>query len=103
MNKSKEAERREMILAFWRRHGLQATKDAYHVSRSTLFLWKKKQKEGNLEPESRRPKNLRQPTIPNHIVDAVSQYRRAFPFLGKDKLERIMKQANLKVSASTIG
>lgn len=103
MNKSEEVERREKILAFWKRHGLDATKDAYGVGRSTLFLWKKKQKEGKLAPESKRPKNIRQPTTPFHIIDAVSQYRRAFPFVGKDKLEKIMKQAGIRVSASTIG
>lgn len=103
MNKSKETQRRKMILAFWRKHGLRAVKDAYGIGRSTLFSWQKKQKEGRLEPKSRRPKNVRQPTTPSHIVDAVSQYRRAFPFLGKDKLEKIMKQAGIKVSASTIG
>lgn len=103
MNKSKEAERREQILSFWKKHGLEAVKDAYGVGRSTLFLWRKKQKEGKLEPESRRPKNVRQPVTPPYIVDAVCQYRRAFPFLGKDKLETIIKQAGIQVSASTIG
>ena len=103
MNKSKEVEKREMILAFWKKHGLEAVKDAYGIGRSTLFLWQKKQKKGDLEPKSKRPKNVRQPTTPFFIVDAVSQYRRAFPFLGKDKLEKIMRLAGMQVSASTIG
>ena len=103
MHKSKEVERREMILSFWKKHGLDATKGAYGVSRSTLFLWKRRQKEGKLEPESKRPNNVRQPTTAAHIVDTVSQYRRAFPFLGKDKLEKIIKDIGINVSASTIG
>lgn len=27
------------ILAFWKRHGLMATKEAFNVSRPTLFRW----------------------------------------------------------------
>jgi transposase InsO family protein len=103
MHKSKEAERRERILIFWKKYGLDATKDAFDVGRSTLFLWKKKQKKGDLEPKSKRPKNVRQPVTPFHIVDTVSQYRRVFPFLGKDKLEKIIKDIGINISASTIG
>jgi len=103
MHKSKETEKRERILVFWEKYGLDATKDAFGVGRSTLFLWKKKQKENNLEAKSRRPKNVRQPTTSSHVIDIVSQYRRSFPFLGKDKLEKIVKNIGINVSASTIG
>ena len=103
MNKPEEVERREKILIFWEKYGLQATKDAYGVGRSTLFLWKKRKSIGLLSPISKRPHHPRKPTTPLKIVDAISQFRRAFPFLGKDKLERVLKDSNIDVSASTIG
>ena len=34
-----EKERREKILAFWKSYGLAATRDAFAVSRATLFRW----------------------------------------------------------------
>jgi transposase InsO family protein len=103
MNKSKECERREQVLAFWKKHDLKATIDAFSVGRSTLFLWKQKQKENDLEPRSKRPKNLRKPNTPLHIKKAVCQLRKAFPFLGKDKISILLKDTGIKVSSSTAG
>jgi len=103
MNKSPEVERREKILVFWERFGLEATQEAYGVKRSTLFLWKKKKAENDLCPKSRRPHSVRKPTTTPNIISAISQFRRAFPFLGKDKLERLLRESNIVVSASTIG
>ena len=103
MNKSEEVERREKILVFWERFWLEATKEACGIGRSTLFLWKKKRKMNDLSPKSKRPHHLRRPTTKIRTVDAISQFRRAFPFLGKDKLERVLKEAHIDVSASTIG
>ncbi|PZP57540.1 MAG: hypothetical protein DI596_09145, partial [Azospira oryzae] len=37
----KDAQERLRILRFWERHGLQATIDAFGVSRRTLYRWKK--------------------------------------------------------------
>ena len=45
---SEEAKRRKKILEFWEKYGLEATIDAFGVSRRTLYRWKaklKKQKE----------------------------------------------------------
>ena len=36
------AEERYKILAFWDRHGLAATQDAYDLSRRTLYVWRAK-------------------------------------------------------------
>ena len=36
----KDAQERLKILRFWERHGLQATRDAFGVSRRTLYRWK---------------------------------------------------------------
>jgi len=103
MNKPEEVERREKILAFWQKFGLEATMEAYGVGRSTLFLWKKKKAINDLSPKSKRPHHLRKPSTPLTTIDAISQFRRAFPFLGKDKLERVLQDSGIDVSASTVG
>ncbi len=103
MHKSKERERREQILVFRGKYGLKATLDAFSIGRSTLFLWKQKQTKNDLEPKSKRPKKLRRPSTPQPVIAAVCQLRTAFPFLGKDKLEILLKQSAIKVSSSTIG
>jgi hypothetical protein len=58
-----EAKKRARILAFWKTYGLEAAREAFSVSRSTLFAWQKAQKEhGSLEalnPQSRKPKKVR--------------------------------------------
>jgi hypothetical protein len=41
-----KAKHKAKVLAFWEKHGLEATLDAFPHKRSTLFLWKKKLKQG---------------------------------------------------------
>ena len=60
-----DAQRRLQILDFWRRHGLDATREAFQVSRRTLFAWRAKFRTegGNLAalvPRSTAPKQRRQ-------------------------------------------
>jgi hypothetical protein len=59
-----KAEHKFNTLIFWDKHGLEATMDAFKVSRRTLFLWKRQRREGRGKPEalneqSRIPKNTR--------------------------------------------
>lgn len=102
-NKEPETQRREETLFFWKKFGLEATKEAFRVSRSTLFLWKQKQAKDDLKAKSRKPRNLRVPTTSLHVVLKVCELRRTFPFLGKEKLAVILKKQGVTVSASTIG
>jgi len=80
--KHPETEKREKILFFWKQFGLEATKEAFGIQRSTLFLWKQKQKNGDLTPKSRRPKIVRVPTTPAETIEEICNLRRALPFLG---------------------
>ena len=103
-----EAQRRAMILTFWKRHGLQATRDAFAVSRSTLFEWQQRLKSGRkrlraLEPRSRRPHRLRVMTTPNAVIDRIRTLREQFPHYGKEKLYVLLKEQDVTVSSSTIG
>ena len=44
---TEQALRKARILAFWEKHGLQAAMEAFGVKRRTLFLWKRKLKQGD--------------------------------------------------------
>ncbi len=108
-----EANQRYKILQFYERYGLEATKDAFEVSRRTLYRWKAKLKEnqGNissLNSKSTKPKNNRTPTTPKTIIDEIKKLREKYPNIGKAKLHVMLqlwcKENNLPFpSESTIG
>lgn len=106
---TEEAKRRTKILAFWERYGLEATKEAFGVSRPTLFRWQKAlEGEGgkldSLNPKSRAPKKRRMRTIPKEVEDFIIKERQFDPHLSKDKLAVLMKEDGIRdLSASTVG
>ena len=68
------------ILTFWDKHGLVATLDAFEVKRRTLFLWKRKLKEGegNLESLnnlSKTPKTKRKRNWSSEVVEEIKRLR----------------------------
>jgi transposase-like protein len=81
-------EKRLKIIAFFERFGSEATKEAFNVSRSTVYLWKRKLSVANgrltaLAPLSKAPINRRQ--------------RKINPRAGLEKLDRdISGKAALK-------
>ena len=101
------------VLAFWQKHGLQATLEAFSIKRSTLFLWKKQQKQGKgkieaLNERSTTPKNTRKRNWPIPITSEIKRQRNLHPNLGKDKLHILIapfcEKNNLSLpSSSTIG
>ena len=61
---STTAQQKLEALAFWRKHGLDATRDAFSVSRSTLYAWCAKHRAGGLpalQDRSRVPRRPRRP------------------------------------------
>ena len=106
---SEHAKRRCRILAFWERHGLLATKEAFNVSRSTLFRWQKALREHNgkleaLNKKSTSPYRKRKRIVPEPIKDFIIHERTFDPHLSKDKLSRLMKDDGIATcSTSTIG
>lgn len=107
MDTSHEAQRRAQILTFWQKHGLPATRDAFRVSRSTLFAWQRRLQEGrgklsSLEPGSRRPRRLRSMTLSPVIISRICLLRRSFPHYGPAKLRVLLKEEGLTASTSTI-
>lgn len=111
---TKSAEKRYHILCFWKKHGLQATTDAYKVKRSTLYYWDKLYRDGGrrveaLNPRSPVPKNKRRRIVDWRIIEEIRRLRiDVCPNMGKDKVKVFLNEFCLKhglksPSASTIG
>jgi len=110
---SEEAKRRVKILKFWEKYGLEATIEAFGVSRRTLFRWKRALKEAKgeitaLNPKSRRPKRVSESKVALEIVSQIRKLRKDYPNIGKTKLYHLLKPfceaRGLKTpSESTIG
>lgn len=101
------------IVSFFDQYGLKVTKDAFLVGRSTLYLWKKKIKEGKgsllgLINHSSRPYNTRRMYVDEPIYEFIKSLREKHPRIGKDKIKILLdkycegKGLNT-VSASKIG
>ena len=103
-----KAEERVRILAFWQKHGLTATKEAFKVSRATLFRWQKALHSGGgkleaLVPGNTAPKTKRRRIIPDAVKELIVQ-ERSREKIGKEKLARLLKDDGIAVlSASTVG
>ena len=106
---TEQAKERCRILAFWEKYGDLATKEAFKVSRPTLFRWQKKLKEskGQLEGLNKKntiPKNRRKRIIPKEVEDFIVKERKFDPHLSKDKLSILMLEDGIgKYSPSTVG
>ena len=111
---TKEAKERIRILVFWKVHGLKATKDAFRVSRSTLFDWQRIYRAGGselkaLNPGSQTRHSQQRRSVDCRIATEIKRLRlEVCPNMGKDKvkifLDRFCKEQGLKtISTSTIG
>lgn len=85
------------VLAFWEKHGLIATQDAFKLSRRTLYLWKAQFIKGGkvilaLNQQSRRPKALRRRDWPLPVLQEIKRLRLAHPNLGKAKLQPLLAE-----------
>lgn len=103
MRNKTEVERRVKILKFWSIHGLEATIDAFAVSRATLFRWQQvlDNNRGNvaiLDPKSTAPKQKRVRLIPGDLEQAIIDWRIKRPRIGGKKLVPLLKKQGFKVS-----
>lgn len=102
-----EVERRVKILTFWHSHGLKATKDAFGVSRATLFRWQQllNTNQGNivvLDPKSTAPKQRRVRSIPPQLEQAIIDWRTKRPRIGGKKLVPLLKKQGFRVTVPYI-
>lgn len=111
---TKKATERMRILIFWRIHGFKATKDAFNVSRSSLFAWRQEYRKGGskleaLNPGSQIRHHQQKRTIDCRIVVEIRRLcLEVCPNMGKDKvkifLDPFCEKAEIKsISVSTIG
>jgi len=106
---TEEAKKRVRILAFWEKYGTQATKEAFGVSRATLFRWQKALEEslGKLDALNKKnttPKTKRKRIVPQAVEEFIINERKYDPHLSKDKLSTLMKEDGVaNLSASTVG
>jgi len=93
----------------WRRaHGSNNSLTARHfgLSRMTLSRWTRRFKQygiTGLNEESRKPKQLRQPTTSWNTVIRIVQLRKQYPVWSKYKLRALLSREGTQVSASTVG
>ncbi|MER3466643.1 MAG: hypothetical protein C4340_05905, partial [Armatimonadota bacterium] len=88
---SADAQERYRILCFWEKHGLLATREAFGVSRRTLYAWRQRLRAGGGKPAacaplSTRPHHLRQRRWPPALLAELRRLRTQHKNLGKEKL-----------------
>jgi transposase InsO family protein len=91
-----KAEERLRILIYWKKFGLEATKEAFNVKRSTLFNWQKKHRDSgcklaslNLGKTVRKNKNKR--NIHPLILKEIKRLRlEVCPNMGKEKIKKYL-------------
>lgn len=103
------AKERVRILAFWEKYGDVPTREAFNISRPTLFRWQKALNEGQgkldaLNKKSTTPRKKRRRIIPQEVEDFILKEREHDPRLSKDKLAVLLKEDGVAtLSASTVG
>ncbi len=108
MNNQQEAEKRLRILIFWEKHGDEAAKEAFGISRRTLYRWqealrKEEGKLSGLDKKSTAPKKRNIRRIPPELETKIVALRKEHHRLGKKKLVPILKSAGFPVSVSYAG
>ena len=112
-NASEEALFRVKVLEFQKKYGTASAVDAFSVSRSSIFSWKKKLKESkgkasSLIPASTVPLRKRVSNTPLKVISFIRKLREKHIKLGKEKIKPLLDKYCLKeslapVSESTIG
>ena len=101
------------VVEFFERHGLHLTVEAFGVSKSTIYRWRKKLQQAGgaisaLAPCSKAPKRKRKRQVSPQIIKFPEELRKTHPRMGKEKIKILLveycKSKGLRSpSASTIG
>lgn len=101
------------VIEFFNEFGLPATKKAFKVGKSTIFLWKQKLKESggklsSLAPKSKAPKSRSTRSVTSIHCQFIEQYRKEHPGVSKltilPPLNAYCKDIGIEtVSESTVG
>ncbi len=90
------ANKRYKILQFFDKYGLEATIEAFEVSRRTLYRWKSILKENkgditSLNPKPKTPKRKRESAVSKRVINQIKSLREKYPNIGKAKLYHMLK------------
>lgn len=104
---SSEAKRRMQAVNWYEGHGCNARLTARHFGHSpdTICRWVRSYRErgpAGLETGSRRPRNLRQPQTPPHVVQRILELREESPGCGREKLHRLLLAEGISISPKSI-
>lgn len=106
----KEIERRIEIITFFKKHKIEATRDAYKVSKSTIYNWIKTLEENggditSLASRSKEPKKKRESKVSEEIKRFIVKYRYEHPRVGQVVIKQALeKYKGFKtISEATIG
>lgn len=101
-------ERLQWIAHFIGNQGsMQGTCQHFGISRSTLHRWLERFDPADLstlEEGTHAPHNVRQPSVPAHVVALIRAYRERWPLIGKEKVSRlILQEHGVTISPSSVG
>src|SRR5438552_7125955 len=104
---SAEARRRLLLVSWYEQHDRKARLTARHFARSpdTVCRWVARYRQygpAGLETGSRRPRNVRQPQTPPHVMQRVLELREENPGCGREKLHRLLLTEGLSLSPKAI-
>jgi len=100
------------IIEFFDKHGARTTKEAFDISRATIYRWKKRYKlkwiPESLIPRSRKPKTIRRSYVETKVLNFIENIREHNHRFGKNKIKILLdeyceKEKLGKISVSAIG
>jgi len=106
---TEKAKRKARIITFFDTHGLQATKDAYGIGKTTIYRWKQSLLTDNgklecLNDKSKAPKNRRSRKVPEEVIAYIIEQRKLHYRIGKKKLSSLLlEDLHINYSESKVG
>ena len=99
--------RRIEIIEFFDKFGADPTKQAFKVSRSTVYGWKSKLKKSggklsSLRAESKTPKTRRRRVVKQEHIDLIRDYRHEHPGVDKVTIKSVLDAVCIATGINTI-
>ncbi|MBI4098237.1 MAG: DDE-type integrase/transposase/recombinase [Candidatus Levybacteria bacterium] len=106
-SKDEVAQERLKIIEFYLEYGERTTKKAFGVGRKTIFVWRRKLKEGknsldSLIPTSTAPHSKRAMATDYRIASFIKRLREEHPRLGKEKIKPLLDEFCEELGITTI-
>ena len=104
---SETAKRRLKVIQWYQEHGEKVRLTARHFgfSPDTISRWVRAYAVAGvqgLEPKSRRPRRVRQSTIPLATVQRIQALREQYPRWGREKLRVLLEREEICISAKSV-